>query len=88
MRWQPLTLAFWSYFCNLLVSLQFAIVAWTRLNFAYTPGDAWILTSTPSCLCAFDPAHPGCACSSGLTATSKLIADSVLNVDARKKYLV
>jgi len=65
-RWQPLTLAFWSYFCNLLVSLQFAIVAWSRLNFAYTPGDAWILTSTPSCLCAFDPAHPGCACSSGL----------------------
>jgi len=62
----PLTLAFWSYFCDLFVSLQFAIVAFTRLNFAYTPGEAWILTSTPSCICAFDASHPGCVCDSGI----------------------
>ena len=63
----PLSLAFWIYPCDLAVTIQFLVVGWKRLMYgAGDPNDPWLLTSDPACLCAMDPAHPGCACNHGV----------------------
>ena len=65
----PLTLHLWKTVCDGFVSLQFVVVAATRLGYDFQPAGAdqvWVLSSEPSCLCAIEPAHPGCVCNAGV----------------------
>ena len=64
----PLTLAFWIYASDFVLTLQ--LLASSALRIAYTADGAalnepWPLTSDTDCLCDFNPNHPGCKCDGG-----------------------
>ena len=67
----PLTLAFWIYFSDLLLTAQLLTMAAMRLAYSRDPAhldELWPMTSDPDCLCDFSPDHPGCKCTGGAMA--------------------
>ena len=63
----PLNLAFWIYVCDLLVAIQFMIVASNAISYVdhYQPDELFPIGTNPDCLCDFSPYHPACSCRDG-----------------------